>query len=140
MPGQRVIGTALRRGLRRRCPHSGEGRLFSGWYHLERCTVCGLIYERNPGDTWAFTIVGDRLPVAVIIAIIYFGVARSHPAWGVATFLVLGAWLIWTAPNRWGVGIALLPVARVLAGPAGSGSAGVTRLVGLDCGLATGDW
>jgi len=31
------------------------------------------VYERSPGDTWAFTIVGDRLPVAVIIVLIYFG-------------------------------------------------------------------
>ena len=109
-----MIGTALRRGLRKRCPHCGQGALFAGWgHHLERCAVCGLVYERNPGDTWAFTIIGDRLPVAAIIAIIYFGVVRSHPAWGVAIFIVLGAVLIWTAPNRWGVGIALHYVSRV---------------------------
>ena len=28
------ISTALRRGLRKRCPHCGEGRLFSGWSQL----------------------------------------------------------------------------------------------------------
>ena len=38
--------------------------------------VCGLIYERNPGDTWAFTILGDRLPVAAMVVIVYFGVFR----------------------------------------------------------------
>ena len=39
----------------KRCPNCGRGPLFSGWgHHLERCSVCGLIYERNPGDTWAF--------------------------------------------------------------------------------------
>src|SRR5438094_769395 len=44
-----VILTALRRGIRKRCPHCGEGALFSGWaHHLERCAVCGLVYERNP--------------------------------------------------------------------------------------------
>ena len=32
---------------------------------------------------------------------------------GIATFLVLGALLIWTAPNRWGVGIALHYLSRV---------------------------
>jgi len=113
MRGRRSIGTALARGLRRRCPHCGEGRLFSGWHHLERCAVCGLVYERNPGDTWAFTIIGDRLPVAAIIAIIYFGVVRSRPGWGMATFMVIGALLIWTAPNRWGAGIALHYLSRV---------------------------
>ena len=82
------------------------GRLFSGWsHHLDRCSVCGLVYERNPGDTWAFTIIGDRLPVAAIIVMIYFGIGRSHPA--------LGVLLVWTAPNRWGVGIALHYLSRV---------------------------
>ena len=59
----KLISTALRRGLRKRCPHCGEGRLFSGWSHLERCSICGLVFARNPGDTWAFTIIGDRLPI-----------------------------------------------------------------------------
>jgi len=106
--------TALRRGLRKRCPHCGQGRLFSGWaHHLERCSICGLVYERNPGDTWAFTVLGDRLPIAAIIALIYFGVVRSHPLWGVATFTLMGVLLVWTAPNRWGVGIALHYLSRV---------------------------
>ena len=108
-----IAVTALRRGLSRRCPHCGQGPLFSGWHHLERCAVCGLVYERNPGDTWAFTIVGDRLPVAAIIVMIYFGIGRSHPALGIATFVVLGLVLVWTSPNRWGAGIALHYLSRV---------------------------
>jgi uncharacterized protein (DUF983 family) len=104
--------TALRRGIQKRCPHCGRGRLFSGWSHLERCPVCGLIFERNPGDTWAFTIIGDRVPVAVTIALIYFGVIRSHRALGLATLAISGVLLVWTAPNRWGVGIALHYLSR----------------------------
>src|SRR5213079_2810099 len=57
----KLISTALRRGLRKRCPHCGEEPLFSGWSQFERCSICGLVFTRNPGDTWAFTIVGDRL-------------------------------------------------------------------------------
>ena len=105
--------TALRRGLSRRCPHCGEGPLFAGWHHLERCAVCGLVFERNPGDTWAFTIVGDRLPVAAIVVLIYFGIGRSHPVLGIAIFVALAALLVWTAPNRWGAGIALHYLSRV---------------------------
>jgi uncharacterized protein (DUF983 family) len=109
-----VVATSLRRGLRRRCPHCGEGLLFSGWsHHLERCAVCGLVYERNPGDTWAFTIIGDRLPVAAIIALIYFGVGRARPLLGLALFAALGVLLVWTAPNRWGAGIALHYLSRM---------------------------
>jgi uncharacterized protein (DUF983 family) len=106
--------TALRRGISKRCPHCGKGRLFEGWsHHLERCSVCGLVYERNPGDTWAFTVIGDRLPIGVLVAVIYFGVARSHPVMGLLTFLAMVVLLIWTAPNRWGVGIALHYLSRV---------------------------
>jgi uncharacterized protein (DUF983 family) len=109
-----VISTVLGRGLGKRCPHCGKGRLFSGFaHHLERCSVCGLVYERNPGDTWAFTIIGDRIPVAAVIILVYFGVVRSHPVLGAITLVVLGIALILTAPNRWGLGIALHYLSRV---------------------------
>ena len=68
---------------------------------------------RNPGDTWAFTIIGDRLPIAVIIVVIYFGVVRSNRVLGMTLVVAAVALLIWTAPNRWGVGIALHYLSRV---------------------------
>ena len=109
----KLISTALRRGLRKRCPHCGEGPLFSGSSQLERCSSCGLVFARNPGDTWAFTILGDRLPLGAIIVLIYFGVVRSHPVLGLTMEVVLVALLVWTAPNRWGAGIALHYLSRV---------------------------
>ena len=112
-PRSILIRTALLRGLRKRCPHCGGGPLFAGWSHLPRCSACGLVFVRNPGDTWAFTILGDRLPIGVMIVLIYFGVVRSHPVLGVTMLVVLVALLLWTAPNRWGVGIALHYLSRV---------------------------
>jgi uncharacterized protein (DUF983 family) len=109
----KLIVTALRRGFRKRCPHCGDGRLFSGWASLERCSTCGLVFVRNPGDTWAFTILGDRLPIGAIIVLIYFGVARSHPTLGLTLIIVLAAVGVWTTPNRWGAGIALHYLSRV---------------------------
>ena len=109
----KLIRTALRRGLRKRCPHCGEGRLFSGWSHVERCSACGLVFARSPGDTWAFTIVGDRLPIGLIIVLIYFGVMRSRPVLGGTLMIVCVALLVWTTPNRWGAGIALDYLSRV---------------------------
>jgi ribosomal protein S27AE len=106
--------TALGRGWRKRCPHCGRGRIFSGWaHHLDRCAECGLVYERNPGDTWAFTIIGDRLPVAVLIMVVYFGLFRSHRTLGIIAFAVIGLLFFWTSPNRWGVGIALHYLSRL---------------------------
>ena len=109
----KLIRTALRRGLRKRCPHCGQGRLFTGWKFIERCSVCGLVFARNPGDTWAFTIFGDRLPLGAMIAVIYFGVIRSHRALGVTMLIAFAALAVWTTPNRWGVGIALHYLSRV---------------------------
>ena len=109
-----LILTAFRRGVSKRCPHCGEGALFKGWsHHLERCSVCGLVYERNPGDTWAFTIIGDRIPIALIVVLLYFGFGRTHHALGFLMFFILGALIIWTSPNRWGVGIAIHYLTRV---------------------------
>jgi uncharacterized protein (DUF983 family) len=114
MTRRQLVRIALGRGLRKRCPHCGEGAIFSGFaHHLERCAVCGLVYERNPGDTWAFTIIGDRLPIAAIIVLIYFGIARSHLLLGLTAIAALGVLIVWTAPNRWGAGIALHYLSRV---------------------------
>lgn len=107
------IRTALGRGLRKRCPHCGEGPLFTGWSFLERCPNCGLVFSRNPGDTWAFTIIGDRLPLGAMIVLIYFGVVRTRPMLGMTLLAVLTAVGIWTTPNRWGAGIALHYLSRV---------------------------
>jgi uncharacterized protein (DUF983 family) len=111
--GSNLISTALRRGLCKRCPHCGEGRLFSGWDLLKRCPVCDLVFARNPGDTWAFTIIGDRLPIGAIIVLIYFGVMRSHPVVGGTVLVVLAALVILTARNRLGAAVALHYLSRV---------------------------
>jgi uncharacterized protein (DUF983 family) len=107
------IATALVRGLKKRCPHCGVGHLFSGWTHLERCAACGLVYERNPGDTWAFTVIGDRLPIALLVVLLYVGWRRLDLIMGIALFIIVGTLLIVTTPNRWGVGIALHYLSRV---------------------------
>lgn len=108
------IRRAIARGWRRRCPHCGRGALFGEWgRHLHTCSSCGLVFERNPGDTWFFTIAFDRLPIGVMVAFIYFGVATSRPLLGVLLFVALTGILIWTSPNRWGVGIALHYLSRV---------------------------
>ena len=75
--------------------------------------MCGLIFVRNPGDTWAFTIIGDRLPIAGIVALIYFGVMRSHRVLGLTMMVALAALTISTALNRWGAGIAMHYLSRV---------------------------
>jgi uncharacterized protein (DUF983 family) len=112
-PRSNVIGTALRRGLRKRCPNCGEGPLFSGWSHIDRCSTCGLVFVPSPGDTWAFTIIGDRVPLGAMIVLIYLGVVRSYPVPGMTLLVVVLALAVWTSPNRWGAGIALHYLSRL---------------------------
>jgi uncharacterized protein (DUF983 family) len=105
--------TAIGRGLRKRCPHCGQGLLFSRWAETrDACPVCGLVFERNPGDTWAYTIIGDRLPVAAAVVLVYFGVFRWSTLLGTIALVALGISIVVTAPNRWGVGIALHYLSR----------------------------
>ena len=46
----RRIGTVLLQGVRLRCPRCGEAPLFSGLFAMhERCSACGLLFEREQG-------------------------------------------------------------------------------------------
>ena len=109
-----LIAAALRRGVRKRCPHCGIGRQFSGWIDpIDRCSHCGLVYERDQGATWFFAIIGDRLPVAAVIIAVYFNFLAVSLVLGVLTFVVAAIILIWTTPNRWAVGVGLHYLSRV---------------------------
>ncbi len=112
--GRPSVWRAIRRGVKRRCPHCGEGRLFRAWFTMyDRCAQCQLVFLRNSGDTWLFWIIGDRIPIAVGIAVIYFGFRVTGWASGLAFFLALVVPLVWTMPHRQGVAVALNYLSRV---------------------------
>jgi hypothetical protein len=71
------------------------------------------VFERNSGDTWAFTIIGDRLPIGALIVIVYFGIFRSNRTLGMIAFAIMAVLFVWSSPNRWGAGIALHYLSRV---------------------------
>ena len=42
--------TILLRSLRLRCPLCGQGRLFCGWFRMNKsCSACGVTFEREAG-------------------------------------------------------------------------------------------
>lgn len=93
LPAGLPVPQALARGVRRRCPRCGRGRLFERWYTLyERCPVCGLDYERAAGDTWAF---------------MYLTTAAL-------TGLIVGAMLLITPPSAWVGRTIVFPLAMVI--------------------------
>lgn len=51
------FSTLLSRGLRRRCPNCGGGRIFETWFKLkERCPTCSYPFEREEGY-WVSAII-----------------------------------------------------------------------------------
>ncbi len=111
------IRTAVERGWAKRCPHCGRGPLFERWTKVHpRCSVCGLVFERDYGDSWGFLIVTDRIPLLIAIAgIVFFGIRVTNVWVGVLFFLATGGPILATMPRRQGVGIALAYVSRVYA-------------------------
>ena len=74
-PTRPTVSTMLRRGWCKCCPHCGRGPLFVRWITLhERCSACGLVYQRNQGDTWFFWV----LTIITVIAIIRAGVRATR--------------------------------------------------------------
>jgi uncharacterized protein (DUF983 family) len=104
---------ALKNGFRRRCPHCGRGAMLEGWLTTRnRCPVCGLVYQRNPGDTWAFWVIADRIPIAIAIAAVYFGLGPHTWTQGAFFFCGIAMLLIATIPHRMGFVIALHYLSR----------------------------
>ena len=106
---------ALGRGIRRTCPNCGRGRLFVRWFTLRHdCPVCQLVYLRNPGDTWLFWIVMDRIPIAIgLILIVFFGLRVSGWVTGTLFLSAMVVPLVATMPHRQGVAVALSYLSRV---------------------------
>lgn len=65
------LETLIGRALRLRCPRCGTGRLFIGWFTMpERCSECGLKYERAPGYFLGSSYINYGL-TAVALTILY---------------------------------------------------------------------
>ena len=109
------VRTVLWRGMRRRCPHCGQGPLFSRWITFHpRCASCGLVFLRNQGDTWAFWIIMDRIPLFAGIVAIYFGFRITGWLSGLLFFLAIAGPLVLTMPQRQGVALAMSYLGRGL--------------------------
>ena len=108
MPNQIRPWHALTNGLHRKCPHCGLGPVLEGWLTArDRCPSCGLVFQPNPGDIWAFWIIGDRIPVAFAIGAVYFGLGPRTWLQGAVFLALVAILLILTIPQRLGFVIAL---------------------------------
>lgn len=106
-------GRVLRRGWSKRCPSCGEGVLFRSWFTLEdRCGECGYRFERDPGETWGFWVILDRVFLLAPLALLAWGWRTRN--WWVAggLFLLLIVPLVATMPRRWGLCIGMEYLSR----------------------------
>ena len=101
------LRSVLWRGLRRRCPRCGQGRVFAGWVKLhDRCTVCDLKYLNDQGDLWAYLVAVDRaLFILPLIVMIYFRLYIPDSIWFYILAAVLLFLFIWTLPHRNGMSL-----------------------------------
>ncbi len=85
----------LARGLTKRCPLCGSGRLFSGWFRMkERCPGCRHRFEREEGWFLGAYVVnlgiaeGLLLLLGVVPAIVFLA---ANPDASLVPFLLGGA-------------------------------------------------
>jgi len=105
----RTAGRVLWRGVRRRCPVCGQGRLFRRWFVMvERCPRCHLRFERAEGHWLGAIGIGTILVFGLLFAVLAIGFVATYPDPPVATLTALG--LIIAV----GVPLLLFPVTRTL--------------------------
>ena len=72
--------TMLLRGLVRRCPRCGGGKLFRGWLSMKPdCPRCGLHFEREEGFFLGAYVVNFGVMIIAMAAFIAVGIALTLP-------------------------------------------------------------
>ena len=108
--GDRPSWTTLTiRGVRRRCPRCGAGRLFTRWFRMaERCPGCGMRFEREEGFFLGVYFMNITLTQLVLMAYVAAAFVWTLPDPPMAAILA-GAAVIAV-----GVPVALYPACRTL--------------------------
>jgi uncharacterized protein (DUF983 family) len=94
---RRSFLTGLKRGVARRCPNCGRGRLFGGYLKVKSCDACGHDNRQYPSD--------DAPPYFTILIV-------GHVF--VAPLLVMS--FIWTWPVQYVVATTLPALAAITLG------------------------
>ena len=103
------LRTVLGRGMRRRCPQCGQGKIFKGWLKLhDHCNICGLQLLNNQGDLWAYLVAVDRaLFIFPLIIMIYFRIYNPHSIWYYVFCITLLGGFFFTLPHRNGMSLGI---------------------------------
>ena len=84
----------LARGMGKRCPLCGSGRLFTGWFRMkERCPRCGYRFEREEGFFLGAYVInlGIAQGLVILLAVVPLIVSlAADPDTSIAPFVVGG--------------------------------------------------
>jgi uncharacterized protein (DUF983 family) len=86
------LARMLWRGVRKRCPWCGGGKLFTGWFTMkERCPTCGLRFEREEGFFLGAFVINIAVTEAALLVCVVLGVVLTLPDPPVLTLSLVGA-------------------------------------------------
>ena len=98
----------LRRGLRRRCPVCGDGRIFVSLFRVHRaCPACGWTLEREPGAVTGpmYLVSVLTLPFAAAVFVVLWLFTEWPPATqvavGVPVILLFSAFALQASKGAW---------------------------------------
>ncbi len=85
-----TLARAALRGLLKRCPTCGEGKIFEGWFALvPRCPRCGLVFEREEGYWTGAMAINIGVTELVFVIALVAGLVLTWPAPPVAWLLAV---------------------------------------------------
>ncbi|MCB0994996.1 MAG: DUF983 domain-containing protein [Acidimicrobiales bacterium] len=89
----------LWRGVRRRCPVCGQGRLFRRWWHLvDSCPRCSLRFERVEGHWIGAIGVNTIVSFGALLIAVVAGTIITYPEVPVAPVLLVCASVAFVVP------------------------------------------
>jgi len=79
---KRDVWSAMRRGLRGRCPRCGQGKLFRAFLKVENnCSVCGLDYTPHRADDLPAYLVIVIVGHILVPVILWIETDYAPPVW-----------------------------------------------------------
>ena len=98
----------LWRGLKKRCPRCGNGRLFRLWYTLEeRCSTCGLDIPQESSDHLAVMYLTTAIQTAFFAFVVLLVQPPSPWLGRIALASLALTVMLLDMPSRKGLAIAL---------------------------------
>src|SRR5437867_4064939 len=90
----------LARGLLRRCPRCGQGKLFLGWFTLrERCQRCDLRLQREEGGFLGAMVINYAVTMVAWVALLVAWLVVDLPDVRVAPLLLTSFAVILLVPT-----------------------------------------